>query len=333
MNETLPKVSIVLPTYNGAEYIRQSIDSCLNQTYKNIELIIVDDGSTDETPEIVGSYKDERIRYIRHKENNGLPHVLNAGFAKATGEYLTWTSDDNYYAKEAIEKMLSFLKTENCSLIYCDFYRFNDETPFNRNIVKLPDLVTLENKNNIGPCFLYSRKVMEIVGDYDLDTELAEDYDYWMRVSKKFSMRHLAEPLYLYREHGESLSLGFLRQYEIQTVSILVRVKNNLIDAEQATRQFIDLFAQKNMALIYMSLKAVFHLIGFITFNRIGPSKLYGACARFRFSKRINRILKDFQMRRIAFEQAKVCLIEIINRRLSIKRINDYVWDRRNSGE
>jgi len=77
MNRISSKVSIVLPTYNGAKYIRQSIDSCLNQTYKNIELIIVNDGSTDGTPEIIRSYEDGRIKYLTHEKNKGLPHALN----------------------------------------------------------------------------------------------------------------------------------------------------------------------------------------------------------------------------------------------------------------
>ena len=113
LNQGSPKVSIVLPTYNGAKYIRQCINSCLNQTYNNIELIIVDDGSKDETPDIIKSYKDERIKYIMHARNLGLPYALNTGFRNAVGEYLTWTSDDNYYTKKAIETMLSFIKDKN----------------------------------------------------------------------------------------------------------------------------------------------------------------------------------------------------------------------------
>src|SRR3990170_7698958 len=185
MGESLQKVSIVLPTYNGAKYIRQSMDSCLNQTYNNIELISVDDGSIDETPEIVMSYKDDRIKYIRHEKNRGLPHALNTGFAETIGEYLTWTSDDNYYSNDAIEKMLRFLKNNNCSFVYCDFIEFNDNTSFDHYIQKLPKNPNLESGNNIGACFLYTRKVKEEIGDYDPDAFLAEDYDYWIRISKK----------------------------------------------------------------------------------------------------------------------------------------------------
>src|SRR5258708_28767526 len=101
------KVSIVLPSYNGASYLKQSIDSCLAQTHKNIELIIVNDGSYDDTEKIVKSYNDLRITYLKSTLTRGISASLNKGFSKATGEYLTWTSDDNYYVPTAIEKMFN----------------------------------------------------------------------------------------------------------------------------------------------------------------------------------------------------------------------------------
>ena len=117
-----PNVSIILPVYNGARYLAQAIDSCLNQTYRNIELIIVDDCSTDETPAIVRSYTDPRIRYVRNKTNRRLPQSLNIGFALATGEYLTWTSDDNEFLPHAIETMLKILMEDKAvDFVYSDY--------------------------------------------------------------------------------------------------------------------------------------------------------------------------------------------------------------------
>ena len=288
MNESVPKVSIVLPTYNGAKYIRQSIDSCLNQTYKNIELIIVDDGSVDETPEIIKYYQDERIRYLRHNENNGIPNALNTGFTKATGEYLTWTSDDNHYAEHAIEKMLSFLKRKNCEFVYCDFYRFKDDNPSNGYTVKLPDVLALENRNDVGACFLYSRTVMEIVGNYDPDAELAEDYNYWVRVSKNFPMCHLGELLYFYREHSESLSLS--RFYEVRVVDILVRMKNEVLSIDLAVDSLIGLITKKSMRI----------------------SRINKILNKIIFSRKIKKILKEFNMGKLGFRETKIALINIV---------------------
>src|SRR5262245_43666619 len=107
-----PLVSIVLPTYNGSRFIQKSIESCLHQTYRRIELIIVNDCSTDETPAIIEEYAkgDSRVRIIHNATNQKLPLSLNIGFAAAKGEYFTWTSDDNYYAPNAIEKMVDVLQ-------------------------------------------------------------------------------------------------------------------------------------------------------------------------------------------------------------------------------
>ena len=104
-------VSVVLPTYNGSKWLSQSIDSILKQTYRNLELIIVDDASTDSTPELIMSFasRDPRIRIISHKSNKKLPQSLNDGFAIANGDYFTWTSDDNWYEPTAIEEMVTAL--------------------------------------------------------------------------------------------------------------------------------------------------------------------------------------------------------------------------------
>ena len=281
------RVSIVLPTYNGAKYIRQSIDSCLNQTYKNIELIVVDDGSTDRTPQIIQSYTDPRIKYLRHEKNKGLPRALNTGFAHATGSYLTWTSDDNLYAKEAIEKMLSFLKQKKGSFVYCDFYLLKNNNFSQRRLFRLPDRVNLGNSNHIRACFLYSRKVKDIIGDYDPEVLLSEDYDYWIRVSKKFSMYHLNEPLYYFRMHHDTLS--YIKFFEIQIVSCLVRVKNDILDINRVTHLFIDLITDKTMRFFNLNINL----------------------ARILFEKKIKIILRDFKRGKIGFKDAKLKLENI----------------------
>ena len=203
------KVSIVLPTYNGAKYIRKSIDSCLEQTHSNIELIIVDDASTDETPQIINSYSDKRIRYIRHPRNLKLPRALNTGFKHTTGEYLTWTSDDNFYDVNAIEIMVKCLLTyPQIGYVYTDEYHIDE----NDNIGKyfaVGSVESLHLDNLIGGCFLYHRRVCEEIGEYDPDTYLAEDYDYWIRISKRFRMQRLRRPLYYYRLHKDSLTVKY----------------------------------------------------------------------------------------------------------------------------
>ena len=124
-------VSIVLPIYNGEKYMRQSIDSVIAQTYTNWELLIVDDGSTDGTAAIAMEYaeKDARIRYHKNPQNMRLPRTLNRGFSLAKGDYLTWTSDDNYYYPTAIEKMVNCLKNDQREFVFasCDIIDEDDK--------------------------------------------------------------------------------------------------------------------------------------------------------------------------------------------------------------
>jgi hypothetical protein len=203
------KISIVLPVYNGARYLSTSIDSCLAQTHSNIELIIVDDASTDATPDIIRKYerRDKRIVSIRNERNLRLPGTLNKGFASAKGDLLTWTSHDNYYDPSAIETLVRYLCSHPDVDFVCSAYHYVDENDrVDQDILYPSPLANLPMENAVGPSFLYRRRVYDVVGDYRPETEYYEDYDYWLRVSKNFKMERLYIPLYYYRYHPESMS-------------------------------------------------------------------------------------------------------------------------------
>lgn len=203
----VPKVSIILPVHNGERYLKASIDSCLSQTHPNIELIVVDDLSTDRTPEILAGYAaDGRVRVVRNTVNQRLPRSLNIGFRHATGDYLTWTSDDNEFDPRAIETMLRALACDpKADFVYTDYWALYEDTGQKERVVIRQPLL-LSQRNTLGCCFLYTRKVYQVIGDYNPDYEIVEDYDYWVRVSKRFKMLHLDVPLYLYRYHSRSLT-------------------------------------------------------------------------------------------------------------------------------
>jgi glycosyltransferase involved in cell wall biosynthesis len=203
-----PLVSIILPTYNGSRFLDRAIQSIVNQTYSNWELIVVDDASADDTPDILRRYviSDQRIRSTRHSSNLRLPRALNTGFAQAQGDYLTWTSDDNYYRPEALNEMVGFLETHpEVDLVYTDFTQVDDEEKVVQ-CVNVAEPEALLQQNCVGPCFLYRRQVRDAVGDYSPDHFLAEDYDYWLRVSAKFILAPFHRDLYFYRLHKASLT-------------------------------------------------------------------------------------------------------------------------------
>ena len=202
-------ISIVLPVYNGARFLRDSIDSVIAQTHQNWELLILDDCSTDETPDIAKEYqaKDSRIHYHRNEKNLKLPGNLNKGFSLAKGDYLTWTSDDNRFRPSALARMLEVLWEKKVSLV-CASYQVIDEEDKELQIIHVYNVSKGRAlaSNVIGACFLYTREVYEAVGDYDTQLFLVEDWDFWQRVIMKFPFFALDETLYDYRWHDASLT-------------------------------------------------------------------------------------------------------------------------------
>jgi len=204
-----PKISIVLPTYNGERYISQSIESIRKQSYINWELIIVDDCSTDNTINIIDKYvhDDKRIKVIHNSINYKLPRSLNVGFREAKGEYLTWTSDDNLYYDNALEVMKNELEKNNNIYMVCAQMMNIDDKGENLGIQFTGNVQNFFLNNNIGACFMYRRIILEEIGEYDADLFLVEDYDYWLRIAEFYGdIERILKPLYYYRRHENSLS-------------------------------------------------------------------------------------------------------------------------------
>lgn len=208
----MTKVSIVLPTYNGSRYIKDSINSIIGQTFLDWELIIINDCSTDETLAICEEFaqKDNRIKVFSNQENLKLPASLNVGFSKATGEYLTWTSDDNLYKPNAIEVMSKYLdNNSNVDFVSADMDWIDEEL----NVIgkasdkcKRNSPITLTYYCNIGACFLYRKEIANAVGSYDETCFLAEDIDYWYRIALSGNIHYINENLYQYRTSPYNLS-------------------------------------------------------------------------------------------------------------------------------
>ncbi len=220
-------VSIVLPAYNGAALIRECIDSVLSQTYPQLELIVVDDGSTDETAAIVYAYarQDPRVRVV-HQANARLPRALSRGFRLARGEFLTWTSCDNRLRPAFVESMVACLtRHPTWDMTYANFDIIGDDglplldtkywdpyqQPHGSGHIHLPPTTAELNVrayNSIGAAFLYRSRVAHLIGDYSRFRFLLEDYDYWMRINALMTVRHadFDEAHYDYRLHGQSLT-------------------------------------------------------------------------------------------------------------------------------
>ncbi len=218
-------VSVVLPVYNQADLLTDAIESVLSQTYRDFELIVVNDGSTDEVEKVLARYLGHpRVRVLT-QTHQMLPKALSNGFEFASGEFWTWTSADNLMDPEQLSRQVQFLRGHPAkSMVYADYRAIDDRgdplrdpafRPQDRrspespeiHVPRDPRLINLEQDNFIGPCFLYRAVVGRTIGEYDPNLGL-EDYDYWMRVNHAFDIAHLGteELLYSYRVHDRSLS-------------------------------------------------------------------------------------------------------------------------------
>lgn len=121
----MPDISIIVPIYNAEKYIAKCVDSLVNQTKKELEFILINDGSTDNTEEIIKTYKDKRIKYYKNK-NQGIGKTRNFGISKSTGKYIMFLDSDDYLSKKACQKMYEKILESNSDLVVCDFYKVYD---------------------------------------------------------------------------------------------------------------------------------------------------------------------------------------------------------------
>ncbi len=208
MND-LPLVSIVIPVYNGADYLSEAIDSALNQTYKNIEVLVINDGSKDSgaTRNLALSY-GEKIRYLE-KENGGVATALNLGVKEMRGEYFSWLSHDDAYVPDKIKEQIEYLKKSDSNriILYSDFCFINEKS----EIINYPLIKHVEPNSFrtyfimgglINGCTLLIPKFcFDECGTFKENLRATQDYDLWFRFSTKFRFVHIPEVLVKSRQH------------------------------------------------------------------------------------------------------------------------------------
>ncbi|WZL88441.1 glycosyltransferase [Salinimicrobium sp. 3283s] len=202
-----PLVSIILPCFNGEKFLGEAIESCLNQTLTNLELIIVDDGSTDNSLEIAKSFasSDSRIVIIENETNKKLPKSLNIGHNAAKGDFLTWTSHDNLLQPDCLEELLNGLINFGSDITFSDYLVIYEDGTIKRRHSSGP-VESLLFGNSIGPSFLYKKEVFHALKGYNPNLFLVEDFDFWLRASLNFKFIHVSKVLYSYRLQARSLT-------------------------------------------------------------------------------------------------------------------------------
>jgi glycosyltransferase involved in cell wall biosynthesis len=206
-------ISVIIPCFNSEKYIRVCIESVLEQTYKNFEIVLVNDGSVDRTEEIVKSYNDTRVKY-HYKVNGGLSSARNYGIICSSGEYIAFLDSDDYWRNDKLDKQIRLMN--DYDVCYSDFCLVDEfGRSINREITFEPFLEQSALKNELlvrnvilgsGSGVLLKRNVVEGIGFFRDELKIGEDWDYWARAAwRDYKFGFLNEELVIIRKNSSSI--------------------------------------------------------------------------------------------------------------------------------
>ncbi len=199
----MPKVSVIIPTHNRAEFLCSAIISVLNQTFQDFEIIVVDDASMDNTHEVVSSFNDKRIKYMRHEINKGASAARNTGIKNSSSDYIAFLDDDDEWLAEKLEMQISLLEKTppKVGVVYTGYVivdRASGQIIYQRISTKKGDIfneMLIENVIGATPSVLLRKECFNKVGLFDENLSTFEDWDMWIRISKEFHFECIKEVL------------------------------------------------------------------------------------------------------------------------------------------
>jgi glycosyltransferase involved in cell wall biosynthesis len=206
--EDNPRVSIVVPMYNAEKFVAETLNCLVTQTFRDIEIIVVDDGSTDNSRAIVDKFSfDRRIKYV-HKENGGTGSALNVGHKLARGEYVTWCSADNVYYKNFVQTLVDALDAtdDSVQLVYSDFVFIRQDGHPIREVLhdKPQNGQGLINGYDIGMSFMYTKALWDKTGEYW--DRICEDFNWCVRAAQFTNFGLVKSVLAGFRVHPGQIS-------------------------------------------------------------------------------------------------------------------------------
>ncbi len=236
-NLKTPQISVLMPVYNGEKYLTEAIPSILSQTFKDFEFLIIDDGSTDKSAEIILSLKDPRIKYIANEKNMGLPYSLNRGLDLAKGKYIARMDADDIALPKRLQKQAGFMDTHPDIAVLGTWTRtFGGDRAesVHKYFAKDDDIRAslLFNTSLAHPTVMLRKSTLDAYQlQYDASYRyFEEDYDLWVRMSKKNQLANLPEVLLKYRLHNKSVThintetrkagVSAIRQKQLETLGL-----------------------------------------------------------------------------------------------------------------
>ena len=221
MNSTGLSVNLIIPTYNRASVLDRAIESALDQTYEHIEVIVVDDGSTDDTESVVGAFDDDRLRYV-YQENAGANAARNRGIRLASGRYVSFLDSDDELHPEHVERVVKTLEAADNDVVGA----FTNARHLSKGSLvetmnvpgRTVSFEDLRRENVIGgfSATTFERRVFEEIGYLDEELASSQDYDLYLRVTKRYRLKGIPEPLVDIHLGGDRISDDIDRKIEGQ---------------------------------------------------------------------------------------------------------------------
>lgn len=229
---SVPSVSVILPTYNAADHVVESVESLCTQTLDDFEVVVIDDGSTDGTRSLVREYGDDRFRLVKREQaTGGLPGALNRGIRESVAPYIARHDADDRSHPERLAAQVSFLEgAPEVALIGSSvrLIRPDGSVKDVRRVKPAPTFDDLIKKNRfVHGAVTFRREVAEKIGGYDEAFEFSEDYDLWLRIASDHSVRNLDVIRYDLRIHDESIYASELEKVKLYAAFARKRVLND----------------------------------------------------------------------------------------------------------
>ena len=208
-----PLVSIVINCYNGEKYLRQSIESILDQSYQNLELIFWDNHSTDQSKNIIKSYDDKRIKYFFSQNHSTLYQARNLALKECKGEFISFLDVDDYYLKDRIVKQLLHFKDQKVGVTYSNYYRYYEDINKKKLLTNkmlpsgnLTKYILEESQISFMTVMIRKKSLESLQFNFDQKYSIIGDYDLLYRLSFNWDFYYIKEPLAVYRIHDDNFS-------------------------------------------------------------------------------------------------------------------------------
>ena len=206
-----PKVSVIVTAHNYGRYLDKCLESLLRQTYKSFEIIVVDDGSTDNTPEIIKHFIQKfgsRMKAIR-LDNKGLSAACNKGISLAKGKYIVRLDADDLFDENLLLIEANFLEQNpDADLVYSDYYTIDEDGKIieHHRLMKVNEEVDLLHRSPLAAGAIYKKKCWKQIGKYNENLKIGEDFDFWIKFITRYKVRNINLPLFYYRQHGSNMT-------------------------------------------------------------------------------------------------------------------------------